>query len=120
MHEISINITTAAKAHVNKYVKKYLEKKPSAVFRLAVEDSGCSGMKYVTDIVEQPKAEDICKTDGDFTYYVDKNSVRILNRATLDCIEEKMGMTRLAFTHNPNVAHSCGCGESFSTKDKGE
>lgn len=120
MSEISIKVTAAAEAHINKHKKKYLEKKPSAVFRLAVEDAGCTGMKYVTEIVEQPKAEDICKTDGDFIYYVDKKSAAILNGATLDCVEEKIGTTRLAFTYNPNVAQSCGCGESFSTKEKGE
>lgn len=117
MSEVVINVTAAAKSHV----KKYLQKKPSAVFRLAVENSGCTGMKYVTDIAEQPKGSDICiNTDADFTYYVDKDSIGILNGATLDCIEEKLGTSRLAFTHNPNVAHSCGCGESFNVKDKGE
>ena len=60
------------------------------------------------------KAISLGKTDGFVKIIVDKNSLRYLVGTELDFVRD--GLNSSFKFNNPNVAESCGCGESFSLK----
>jgi iron-sulfur cluster assembly protein len=47
---------------------------------------------------------------------VDAKSLEVLDGSTLDYVKE--GLKQVFKFSNPNVDATCGCGESFSVKDK--
>ena len=115
MSEI-ITLTTAATTQV----KKLLQQKATGVFRIAVDDSGCSGKKYVVEIVAQPQADDqAIKITDDLSIYIDHESIKFLQGAILDCQAKGLGMWQWVF-ENPKAKNNCGCGESFTTGENKE
>jgi iron-sulfur cluster assembly protein len=105
-----IQLTTAAKSKA----KELLQKTPGD-FHIAGKKTWCSGWQYVVDIQPATDADEKVMMD-DLAVYVDKNSIKLLQGSTLDCVEKKLHGWRWEFI-NPNSGNQCGCGESFSTKD---
>lgn len=105
-----ISLTDTAIARVKKVLQ---QQNPNGVFRIAVKDSGCSGKKYVVEVVPQAETHDDKIVAGDATVYVDHASVKYLQGTQLDCIEKGLGMWQWIF-NNPRSKASCGCGESFA------
>jgi len=80
--------------------------------RLGVKTSGCSGMAYILEFVDQLNDDDlIFDTDG-VNIIVDKKSLVYLDGTELDFIQE--GLDEGFQFNNPNVDDECGCGESFN------
>ena len=80
--------------------------------RLGVKTSGCSGMAYILEFVDQINDDDlIFDTDG-VNIIVDKKSLVYLDGTELDFIQE--GLDEGFQFNNPNVDDECGCGESFN------
>lgn len=109
-----ISLTDAAIARVKKILQ---QQKDTGVFHIAVKESGCSGKKYVVEVVPQPEAHDAKITAGDVTVYVAHDSIKYLQGTQLDCVEKGLGMWQWVF-ENPKAKASCGCGESFAPEDK--
>jgi iron-sulfur cluster assembly protein len=110
---MNISLTDAAVMHIKNYIK---QNNPKAVFRIGVETTGCSGLKYVTSIVEKPDPTDIEIIAKDLKVYMDVKTKTILENTVIDC-EKKNLLPQLIF-RNPNAVASCGCGESFTVKNK--
>ncbi|GJM07282.1 MAG: heme biosynthesis protein HemY [marine bacterium B5-7] len=96
-----------------KYFTSRIQKEDGTAIRLSVAKSGCSGLKYVLDVVSEPQADDeTLKINDTLTLYVEKNREAIVAGTELDYIQE--GINWVVKYKNPNETSSCGCGESFT------
>lgn len=93
-------------------ISKSLEKRGKGIgLRLGVKTSGCSGMSYKLEFVDNYNEDDITKEFKDFLLVVDSKSLPYLEGMTLDFAKE--GLNEGFKFDNPNVKDECGCGESF-------
>lgn len=105
----AVTVTEAAQAHF----RKQLEGRDSGVIRLSVKESGCTGYKYVIDIVDQGEAEDVeIGLENGVRLLVSTQAMGMVRGTQIDYTKE--GLNRTLKFINPNVADECGCGESFS------
>ncbi len=84
--------------------------------RLSVTKGGCSGYEYSIKFAAAPSEGDLAYRVESLSVYVDPDSVEKLRGTVLDYVDGMYG-AGLKFT-NPNAAHSCGCGSSFSTEEE--
>ena len=80
--------------------------------RLGVTTSGCSGMAYVLEFVDEQAPEDQVFEDYGVRVFVDPKSLAYLEGTELDFVRE--GLNEGLQFRNPNVSAECGCGESFT------
>ena len=108
----SIAFSESATKHVLSYLAKQDKSKG---IRLSVKKTGCSGLSYVVDFVEEPNADDVVfPLNADYFVYIDKKSFPYLNGMNVDYI--KQGLNYKFIFNNPNQTGQCGCGESFTVK----
>ena len=94
-------------------VRSFLENRGKGLgLRLGVKTSGCSGLAYILEFVD-----DLDEGDEVFEYFgvkviVDAKSLVYLNGTELDFVKD--GLNEGFEFKNPNVDGECGCGESFS------
>jgi iron-sulfur cluster assembly protein len=82
-------------------------------FRVGVTRTGCSGMAYVVDFVDDVSADDLLfRVDPELDVYVDRKSFGVIKGTRVDFARD--GLNRLFQFKNPNVKSECGCGESFN------
>jgi len=79
--------------------------------RLGVKTSGCSGMAYVLEFVDEAAADDKVFEDHGVKIFVDPKSMVYLDGTELDYAKD--GLNEGFQFNNPNVKNTCGCGESF-------
>jgi len=79
--------------------------------RLGVKTSGCSGLAYVLEFVDELDDEDEVFEDHGVKVIIDKKSLVYLDGTELDYGKE--GLNEGFKFNNPNVKDECGCGESF-------
>lgn len=109
--EIPVNVTESAALKISQLLDE--EKKLEAGLRVFVQGGGCSGFQYGLMIEEgsgDSEADRIFKSNG-VTIFVDPISIRYLNGAQVDFVDN---LTGGGFTiNNPNAKTTCGCGQSF-------
>ncbi|HFE37881.1 MAG TPA: iron-sulfur cluster assembly protein IscA [Gammaproteobacteria bacterium] len=106
---MAITLTKAAADRV----KLFLDKRGKGVgLRLGVKTSGCSGMSYVLEFVDQIESADEVYEQFDVKIIVDKKSLLYIDGTELDYTKE--GLNEGFKFNNPNVTGECGCGESFN------
>jgi len=94
-------------------VKRFLANRGKGVgLRLGVKTSGCSGMAYVLEFVDELNDEDAIFDDKGVKVIVDAKSMAYLDGTQLDFVKE--GLNEGFKFNNPNVKDECGCGESFT------
>lgn len=94
-------------------VEKHLVARGSGVgLRLAVKTSGCSGLAYTLEFVDETAPEDQAFEMHGVTLLVDPKSLAYLEGTELDFVRE--GLNEGFKFNNPNVKNQCGCGESFN------
>jgi len=94
-------------------VQKFLDQRGKGVgLRLGVRTSGCSGMAYTLEFVDEILPEDITFESYGVTVLIDPKSLTFLEGTELDFARE--GLNEGFKFNNPNVKNSCGCGESFN------
>jgi len=80
--------------------------------RVGVRGGGCSGNSYFMEFCEGAgEGDELIESHG-VKLVVDSKSVMLLAGTTIDYVSGLMG-AGFKF-NNPNVRHSCACGESFS------
>ena len=106
---MAITLTDTAANHV----KKFLESRGSGVgLRLGVRTTGCSGMAYVLEFVDEiDNADEVFESNG-VKVVIDSKSLVYLDGTELDYTRE--GLNEGFKFNNPNVKDMCGCGESFN------
>ncbi|MGX9418852.1 iron-sulfur cluster assembly protein IscA [Vibrio sp. RC27] len=80
--------------------------------RLGVRTTGCSGMAYVLEFVDDVNEEDQVFEDHGVNVVVDPKSLVYLDGTQLDYV--KQGLNEGFEFNNPNIKGECGCGESFN------
>ena len=106
---MGISITEAAAKHVGSQLSSR-GKGPG--IRVGVTTSGCSGMAYVLEFVDELAPEDEVFEDHGVKVFVDPKSMVYLDGTELDFVRE--GLNEGLQFRNPNVQGECGCGESFT------
>jgi iron-sulfur cluster assembly protein len=104
-----VTITEAAANHV----RRYLDNRGSGLgIRVGVRTSGCSGMAYVLEFVDETEEVDEVFEGHGVKVVVDPKSLVYLEGTELDFVKE--GLNEGFQFKNPNVSGECGCGESFT------
>ena len=80
--------------------------------RLGVKTSGCSGMAYVIEFVDEIEDTDQVFEEHGVKLFVDQKSMVYLEGTVVDYAKE--GLNEGFVFKNPNVKDTCGCGESFT------
>ncbi len=95
-----------------KHVAGYLERRGKGVgLRVGVKTTGCSGLAYKLEYVDELQPEDqVFETRG-IKVIVDPKSLPYIDGTELDFARE--GLNEGFKFNNPNVKDECGCGESF-------
>jgi iron-sulfur cluster assembly protein len=104
-----ITLTEAAAKHVSKFLAK---RGKGIGLRLGVKTTGCSGLAYKLEYVDEIRPEDLRFESNGVTVVVDPKSLPYLDGTQLDFARE--GLNEGFRFNNPNVKDSCGCGESFN------
>ena len=79
--------------------------------RLGVRTTGCSGLAYVLEYVDQPDSTDVIFDSDGFKIVVDPKSLPIVDGIVVDYVRQGLN-EGFEFT-NPLEKDRCGCGESF-------
>jgi iron-sulfur cluster assembly protein len=94
-------------------VRSFLDNRGKGIgLRLGVKTTGCSGMAYVLEFVDEVNEEDQVFEDRGVKVVVDTKSLVYLDGTQLDYV--KQGLNEGFEFNNPNVKSECGCGESFN------
>ncbi|MEM8120056.1 iron-sulfur cluster assembly accessory protein, partial [Morganella morganii] len=80
--------------------------------RLGVRTTGCSGLAYVLEFVDELAAEDLVFESHGVKVIIDPKSLVYLDGTELEITREELN-EGFKF-NNPNVRGECGCGESFN------
>jgi iron-sulfur cluster assembly protein len=98
-------------------IQKQLARRGRGIgLRVGVKDVGCSGFGYTYDYADEVRADDRLFEAHDAKVVVNAKSLEFLDGSTLDYVKE--GLKQVFKFTNPNVDATCGCGESFSVKEK--
>jgi iron-sulfur cluster assembly protein len=95
-----------------KKVKQTLERRGAGQgIRVGVRTTGCSGLAYVLEYVDNPNPEDQCIDCEGCKLFVDPKSCVYLQGLEIDYVRQ--GLNEGFEFNNPNERDRCGCGESF-------
>ena len=106
---MGITVTESAARHV---AGQLASRGKGEGIRIGVTTSGCSGMAYVLEFVDDAAAEDEVFEDHGVKVFIDPKSMVYLDGTELDFVRE--GLNEGLQFRNPNVSAECGCGESFT------
>jgi len=101
-------MTEAAARHVNRYLSK---RGKGVGVRLGVKTTGCSGLAYKLEYVDELAPEDMVFEAHGLKILIDPKSLPYLEGTELDFVRE--GFNEGFKFNNPNERDRCGCGESF-------
>lgn len=104
-----IQLTEAAARHV---VSCLASRGKGEGIRLGVKTSGCSGLAYVLEFVDQADAGDAVFESHGVKVFIDPKSLTFLEGTQMDFVRE--GLNEGFKFSNPNQKGECGCGESFT------
>ena len=104
-----VTLSESAARHVSNFIAK---RGKGFGIRLGVKTSGCSGMAYKLEFVDQTEDEDEVFESHGVKVVIDPKSLAYLDGTELDFVKE--GLNEGFKFNNPNVKDQCGCGESFA------
>ena len=106
---MAISVTESAANRV----QTFLESRGKGIgLRLGVRTSGCSGMAYILEFVDELNEEDQVFEEFGVKIIIDPKSLAYMDGTELDFAKE--GLNEGFQFNNPNVKSECGCGESFN------
>ena len=105
---MAVTLTEAAARHVTRYISK---RGRGVGVRLGVKTTGCSGLAYKLEYVDEVAPEDMVFENHGVKLLVDPKSLAYIDGTELDFARE--GLNEGFKFNNPNVKDECGCGESF-------
>ena len=106
---MSVSLSERAAKHVANFIAK---RGKGFGIRLGVRTSGCSGMAYKLEFVDECDEGDLVFESHGVNVVVDPKSLPYIDGTELDFVRE--GLNEGFRFNNPNVKDECGCGESFS------
>lgn len=94
-------------------VQHFLDNRGKGVgLRLGVKTTGCSGLAYVIEFVDELDDDDEVFESRGIKIFVDQKSLMFLDGTEVDFA--KVGLQEGFQFKNPNAKDACGCGESFT------
>ncbi len=106
---MAISMTAAAADRV----RSFLSNRGKGIgLRVGVKTTGCSGLAYVLEFVDELNEDDQVFAYDDLKLIVDGKSLVYIDGTQLDFVKE--GLNEGFQFNNPNVNGECGCGESFT------
>ena len=105
---MAITLTDKAAKHITRYIER---RGKGIGLRLGVRTTGCSGLAYQLEYVDEVAPEDTTFESYGIKIFVDPKSLAYLDGTELDYVRE--GLNEGFKFQNPNVKDECGCGESF-------
>jgi len=105
---MAITLTEKAANHVLRYIGR---RGKGLGLRLGVRTTGCSGMAYKLEYVDEAAPDDQIFESHGVKVFVDPKSLSYIDGTELDFARE--GLNEGFKFNNPNVTDECGCGESF-------
>lgn len=105
---MSITLSEAAARHVSKYLS---QRGKGVGVRLGVKPTGCSGLAYKLEYVDEVLPGDALFEQHGVKLMVDPKSLAFIEGTQLDYVRE--GLNEGFRFINPNERDRCGCGESF-------
>lgn len=108
-----INLTSRTIAELERL--KQLQESSTQYLRIKVSQGGCLDFVYQLEFADKSDQEDIqIKHDSGIVIITDEKSHQQVQNLTIDYLEDLMGG---AFQFkNPDIAHHCNCGISFSVE----
>lgn len=106
--DMAVTLTESAARHVSRYLSK---RGKGVGVRLGVKTTGCSGLAYKLEYVDDVAPEDIVFEDHGVKVLIDPKSLSYIDGTQLDYVRE--GLNEGFKFNNPNERDRCGCGESF-------
>jgi len=106
---VSISLTPDAANHVQSYLQS---RGKGLGIRLGIKTTGCSGLAYVLEYVDEFNSEDTMFESEGVKVFVDPKSLVYLDGTQMDFVKE--GLNEGFKFENPNSKAECGCGESFT------
>lgn len=107
----AVTLTPAAIARI----KTLMDRDKAAGLRIGIKKGGCAGMEYTMDIASEVGAMDeVVEQDGARVMIAPMAQMFLFGTQ----IDYAATLLESGFRfNNPNVAESCGCGESIKFKD---
>ena len=105
---MAITMTPAAHDHVARHIAN---RGKGVGIRVGIKTTGCSGLSYVLEFVDDLDTDDEVFDQGGFKLVIDPKSLVYLDGTELDFVKE--GLNEGFEFNNPNAKNACGCGESF-------
>jgi len=106
---MAISMTAAAAERVSNFLQN---RGKGLGLRVGVKTTGCSGLAYVLEFVDELNEDDQVFDDHGLKLIVDGKSLVYIDGTQLDFVKE--GLNEGFQFNNPNVNGECGCGESFT------
>jgi iron-sulfur cluster assembly protein len=106
---MAISMTAAAADRVRSFLAN---RGKGLGLRVGVKTTGCSGLAYVLEFVDELNEDDQVFEQDDLKLIVDGKSLVYIDGTQLDFVKE--GLNEGFQFNNPNVNGECGCGESFT------
>ncbi|WP_144633519.1 iron-sulfur cluster assembly protein IscA [Bordetella genomosp. 13] len=106
---MAVTLTQQAANHISRYLTK---RGKGIGLRLGVRTTGCSGMAYKLEYVDEADTADQMFESFGVKVFVDPKSLSYLDGTELDYARE--GLNEGFKFRNPNEKATCGCGESFT------
>lgn len=104
-----LNITPVAAEKI----KEKIQRRGKGIgVRIGIRTTGCSGLAYTLEFVDQLDTNDVCQNLTECFVYVSPKHAVYLTGMTVDYI--KQGLNEGFEFTNPNEKARCGCGESFT------
>ena len=105
---MAVTLTEKAAEHVARFIAK---RGKGVGVRLGVKTTGCSGLAYKLEFVDEAATEDLAFESHGVKVLVDPKSLPYIDGTELDYARE--GLNEGFKFNNPNVKSECGYGESF-------
>ncbi len=105
---MAVTLTEAAA----RQMARHIDKRGKGVgVRLAIKTTGCSGMAYKLEYVDELAPDDVVFEEHGVKVLVDPKSLPFIDGTELDFVRE--GLNEGFKFNNPREKDRCGCGESF-------
>jgi len=105
---MAITLTEKAAQHISRFLDQCGK---GLGLRFGVRTTGCSGLAYKLEYVDEVAAEDQVFESHGVKVFVDRKSLPYIDGTELDFARE--GLNEGFKFQNPNIKDECGCGESF-------
>lgn len=111
-----LRVTDSAIAHIRRSIQKMvIEPRPIGI-RVGVRKAGCSGYEYTLEYAFADTLRDLDQLfeAGEFKIVIDKAVYAKFMQGGTVMDYRQEGLKAGLLFDNPNVAHQCGCGDSFT------